>query len=47
LIFADFLKVPLTTYSQWERDISNPTLEKALEIAKKLNKPVEEIWHYE
>lgn len=45
--FAEFLEIPLTTYSQWERDISNPTLEKAFEIAKKLNKKLEEIWHYE
>ena len=45
--FAKFLDIPLTTYSQWERNVSNPTLEKAYEIAKKLNKSLEEIWHYE
>lgn len=45
--FSSFLGIPLTTYSQWERGVSNPTLEKAFEIANKLNKKMEEIWHYE
>ena len=45
--FAKLLDVPRSTYSQWESGISNPTLEKAFEIAQKLNKKLEEIWHYE
>lgn len=45
--FAKELEVPLTTYSQWERGTSNPTLEKAFEIAKKLNREIHDIWHYE
>lgn len=45
--FAKELEVPLTTYSQWERGTSNPTLEKSFEIAKKLNRAIPDIWHYE
>lgn len=45
--FSKMLAIPLTTYSQWERGKSNPTLETALNIAIKLNKKVEEIWLYE
>lgn len=45
--FAEQLEVPLTTYSQWERGTSNPTLEKAFEVAKKLNRKINDIWCYE
>ena len=45
--FSKMLGIPLTTYSQWERGKSNPTLETALSIAKKLNKRIEDIWLYE
>ena len=45
--FSKMLEIPLTTYSQWERGKSNPTLETSLMIAKKLNKKIEEIWLYE
>lgn len=44
--FAEKLGVPRSTYSQWENGISNPTLIKAIEIAGKLNKRVEEIWYF-
>ena len=44
--FAEKLGVPRSTYSQWENGLSNPTLIKAIEIAAKLNKRVEEIWYF-
>ena len=44
--FAEKLGVPRSTYSQWENGISNPTLIKAMEISKKLNKRIEEIWYF-
>lgn len=43
--FAEKLEVSKSTYSQWEKGINNPPLIKALEVAKKLNKSVEEIWY--
>lgn len=42
--FANFLGVSNTTYSNWELGVSKPTLEKSLEIAKKLNRRIEDIW---
>lgn len=45
--FAEKLCVARSTYSQWEKGTSNPTLEKSFEIARKLNKSIEEIWYYE
>ncbi len=43
--FADFLKVKQKTYYAWETGDTSPSLLKALEIAKQLNKNVNEIWH--
>jgi DNA-binding XRE family transcriptional regulator len=45
--FAQFLDVPITSYYSYERNYSRPVLEKALEIARKLNKKVEDIWYLE
>ena len=45
--FAKHLEVPITTYSQWERATSNPTLETAFKIAIKLNRTIHDIWSYE
>lgn len=45
--FVKILGVPISTYSQWETGINNPTLPKALSIAKKLNRKVDEIWYSE
>lgn len=45
--FSKMLEILLTTYSQWERGKSNPTLETAFVIANKLNKKIEDIWLYE
>jgi DNA-binding XRE family transcriptional regulator len=42
--FVDFLEIDHGTYRGWEKGRSNPTLETALKIAKKLNKRVEDIW---
>jgi len=43
--FANKLEIPVQTYIKWENKINTPTLLKALEVAKKLNKKVEDIWH--
>lgn len=45
--FAKFLDVAKTTYCNWENGTSTPKLEKAIEIANKLNKDVKEIWYLE
>lgn len=45
--FAKMLKVPNTTYSNWESEVSKPPLDKAIIIASKLNKKIEEIWYLE
>lgn len=45
--FAKKLDVPLSTYSQWETGVSNPNLNKAFDIARQLNKKLEEIWYCE
>ena len=45
--FAKMLDAPISTYSQWESGINNPTLAKSFEIAKKLNKSVIDIWYSE
>ena len=44
---ANKLGIDIKSYSNWEREISRPKLEIALEIAIKLNKKVEEIWYLE
>ena len=43
--FSSMLNVKKSTYSQWENGLNNPTLEKAFEISKMLNKTVIEIWY--
>lgn len=45
--FATFLEVDIKVYSNWENDRSRPNLEKALIIAEKLNKSVNDIWYLE
>lgn len=42
--FAKFLNVEYTTYNQWENEVTVPRLPKAAEVAKKLNKKIEDIW---
>ncbi|WP_154826387.1 helix-turn-helix transcriptional regulator [Clostridium butyricum] len=43
--FAKMIGMSIKTYSGWENGHSKPTLEKALEISKKLNRSVNEIWY--
>jgi len=43
--FAKLLGISNKVYWSWENDKSRPTLEKALEVADKLNKDVKDIWH--
>lgn len=43
--FATFLDVQVKVYWSWENNKSKPTLEKALEIANKLNKNIMDIWY--
>ena len=43
--FSNMLNVKKSTYSQWENELNNPTLEKAFEVAKMLNKNINEIWY--
>lgn len=45
--FAKLINVNIKSYYSYERDFSRPTLEKALEIALKLNKTIHEIWYLE
>ncbi len=45
--FAKLIDVNIKSYYSYERDFSRPTLEKALEIASKLNKTIHEIWYLE
>ena len=43
--FAKLIGVNYKTYYSWERGDIGPSLERALEIAKILNKKVEDIWY--
>ena len=43
--FSKMLEVPLSTYSQWENSQTYPSLPKAFEVCKKLNKKVNEVWY--
>lgn len=45
--FAKKLGIDIKSYSNWERELSRPKLEVALEISIKLNKKVEDIWYLE
>lgn len=41
--FADYLEINSQQYSRYESNKSQPTLETAYKIAKKLNIPIEEL----
>jgi DNA-binding XRE family transcriptional regulator len=43
--FASMLEVEEHRYGSWEREESFPNLKTALQIANKLNKKLEEVWH--
>lgn len=45
--FARQLGVEIHTYIKWESGKSTPNLERALEVSKKLNRTIEEIWYLE
>lgn len=45
--FAEFLGVNNKSYFAWEKETIKPSIEIALEIAKKLNRRVEDIWYLE
>lgn len=45
--FANYINVDRKILSSWENNNSRPTLERALEISKKLNRNVNEIWYLE
>ncbi len=44
---ALLLSISQQQYNRYERQIIQPTLETALRIAQKLNKPLEEIFYLE
>lgn len=44
--FARMIEVEIHTYIKWEAG-GKPTLEKALEVAKKLKRTVNDIWYLE
>lgn len=43
--FANLLDIKPTTYYNWENGFNIPSLEVALKIANKLNRPVTDIWY--
>lgn len=45
--FAKLLETDIKNYNNWESNRSRPRLEVALEIAKKLNRKIEDIWYLE
>lgn len=45
--FAELLGYDMKIVSSWERGISRPVLETALDIAKKLRRNVNDIWYLE
>lgn len=45
--FAKLIGTDIKNYSNWESNRSRPRLEIAIEIAKKLNRKVEDIWYIE
>ena len=45
--FSKMLGYDLKTVSNWERGISTPTLERAIDVSNKLNKKVNDIWYLE
>ncbi|MFR4581618.1 helix-turn-helix transcriptional regulator [Clostridium cadaveris] len=43
--FAKMLDINMKVYNNWERGQNIPSLEKAMEISKKLNRKIEDIWY--
>ncbi|MBX4266517.1 helix-turn-helix transcriptional regulator [Clostridium estertheticum] len=45
--FSKILGYDLKTVSNWEREVSTPTLERAIGVSNKLNRKVNDIWYLE
>ncbi|MBU3098402.1 MULTISPECIES: helix-turn-helix transcriptional regulator [Clostridium] len=45
--FSKVLGYDLKTVSNWEREVSTPTLERAIGVSNKLNRKVNDIWYLE
>lgn len=45
--FAKLINVNYRTYYSWEKGLTGPSLEKALEVAETLKLKVEDIWYRE
>ena len=45
--FAEFLGIGSSQYNRYEKQSGQPTIEIVLRIAKRLNKPVEDIFYLE
>ncbi|MCB2297825.1 helix-turn-helix domain-containing protein [Clostridium tagluense] len=45
--FSKLLGYDLKTVSNWEREVSTPILERAIDVSNKLNKKVNDIWYLE
>ncbi|ENK0557986.1 TPA: helix-turn-helix transcriptional regulator [Clostridium botulinum] len=43
--FSKLIGTDIKNYNNWESNRSRPRLEIALEVARKLNKKVEDIWY--
>lgn len=45
--FSNMLGYDISTVSGWEKEKVKPELERALDVAKKLNRNVNDIWYLE
>jgi len=45
--FARFLGIKEHAYIKWENEESAPAMELALQVARKLNRKVDDIWYLE
>lgn len=45
--FSKILEIEATRYFNWEKGLSQPPLEMAFKIAKKLNRDIKDIWYLE
>ncbi|HDK7162063.1 TPA: helix-turn-helix domain-containing protein [Clostridium botulinum] len=43
--FSKLIGTDIKNYNNWESNRSRPRLEIALEVARKLNKKIEDIWY--
>ena len=43
--FAELIRVNYKTYYSWEKGQAGPSLEKAMDVAKILNRKIEDIWY--